>query len=205
MRVRVGVRVRVRGPTPARSCSGCSRRPSAWSSSGRSPRAAGCSPGSAPLCEDECVPHYLEDLAAGQTFTTPGRTITEADVVSFASWTNDNNQVHTDVEFAARTRYGQRIVHGMLGASLCVGLIARTGVFEGSAVALLGIDQWRFTAPVFIGDTVTCQVEILSTRLTSSGTTGIVERMVTLRNQHDEVVQQGRMDVMVLTRAAAIS
>jgi acyl dehydratase len=157
-----------------------------------------------PLCEDEGVPHYLEDLAAGQTFMTPGRTITEADVVSFASWTNDNNQVHTDVEFAARTRYGQRIVHGMLGASLCVGLIARTGVFEGSAVALLGIDQWRFTAPVFIGDTVTCQVEILSTRRTSSGTTGIVERMVTLRNQHDEVVQQGRMDVMVLTRDAAI-
>ncbi|WP_308159285.1 MaoC/PaaZ C-terminal domain-containing protein [Curtobacterium sp. ISL-83] len=148
--------------------------------------------------------HYLEDLAAGQTFTTPGRTITEADVMSFASWTNDNNQVHTDVEFAARTRYGQRVVHGLLGTSLCLGLIARTGVFEGSAVALLGIDQWRFTAPVFIGDTVTCEVEILGTRLTSSGTTGIVERRVALRNQHGEVVQQGRMDVMVLTRDAAI-
>ena len=150
------------------------------------------------------MPHYLEDLAAGQTFTTPGRTITEADVVSFASWTNDNNQVHTDVEFASRTRYGQRIVHGLLGTSLCLGLIARTGVFEGSAVALLGIDQWRFTAPVFIGDTVTCDVEILSTRLTSAGRTGIVERTVSLRNQRGEVVQQGRMDVMVLTRDAAI-
>ncbi|MBK0296437.1 FAD-dependent oxidoreductase, partial [Bacillus sp. S34] len=41
-------------------------------------------------------------------------------------------------------------VHGLLGTSLCLGLIARTGVFEGSAVALLGIDQWRFTAPVFL-------------------------------------------------------
>jgi acyl dehydratase len=151
------------------------------------------------------VPHYLEDLAAGQTFVTPGRTITEADVVSFAAWTNDNNQVHTDAEFAKGTRYGQRIVHGMLGASLCLGLIARTGVFEGSAVALLGIDGWRFTAPVFIGDTVTCAVEILSTRLTSSGRTGIVERQVTLRNQRGEVVQQGRMDLMVLTRDAAVA
>lgn len=150
------------------------------------------------------MPHYFEDLAAGQTFTTPGRTITEADVVSFASWTNDNNQVHTDVEFAGKTRYGQRIVHGLLGTSLCLGLIARTGVFEGSAVALLGIDQWRFTEPVFIGDTVTCTVEVLGTRLTSSGTTGIVERAVALRNQHGTVVQQGRMDVMVLTRDAAI-
>jgi acyl dehydratase len=150
------------------------------------------------------VPHYLEDLAAGQTFTTPGRTITEADVVSFASWTNDNNQVHTDAEFAAGTRYGQRIVHGLLGTSLCLGLISRTGVFEGSAVALLGIDQWRFAAPVFMGDTVTCEVEILSTRRTSSGRTGIVERLVSLRNQHGVVVQQGRMDLMVLTRDAAI-
>jgi acyl dehydratase len=168
-------------------------------------RAHGCDRARVRGWEDDRVPHYLEDLAAGQTFTTPGRTITEADVVSFASWTNDNNQVHTDVEFAAKTRYGQRVVHGLLGTSLCLGLIARTGVFEGSAVALLGIDRWRFTAPVFIGDTLTCQVEILSTRLTSSGTTGIVERTVSLRNQRGEVVQQGRMDVMVLTRDAAIS
>lgn len=146
------------------------------------------------------MPLYLEDLSTGQTFVTPGRTITEADVMSFAAWTNDNNQVHTDAEFAKETRYGQRIVHGMLGASLCLGLIARTGVFEGSAVALLGIDGWTFPAPVFIGDTVTCTVEILSTRPTSNGRNGIVERLLTLRNQRGETVQTGRMDIMVLTR-----
>jgi acyl dehydratase len=147
------------------------------------------------------LPLYLEDLQAGQSFVSPGRTITEADVMSFAAWTNDNNQVHTDAEFAKGTRYGQRIVHGMLGASLCLGLIARTGVFEGSAVALLGIDQWRFTAPIFIGETVTCTVDILSTRPTSKGDFGIVERQVTLRNQRSEVVQSGRMDLMVARRA----
>lgn len=146
---------------------------------------------------------YLDDLHAGQTFVTPGRTITEADVVSFAAWTNDNNEVHTNAEYAKGTRYGQRIVHGMLGASLCLGLIARTGVFEGSAVALLGIDEWKFTAPVFIGDTLTLTVEILSTRPTSSGEYGIVERYLTLRNQQGETVQQGRMDVMVLAKPLA--
>ncbi|WP_286343177.1 MaoC/PaaZ C-terminal domain-containing protein [Frondihabitans sucicola] len=151
------------------------------------------------------MPHYLEDLEAGQTFVSPGRTITETDVMSFAAWTGDNNQVHTDVEFAKSTRYGQRVVHGMLGASLCLGLIARTGVFEGSAVALLGIDDWTFPLPVFIGDTLTCTVEILSTRLTSKGTTGIVERRVVLQNQRGETVQSGRMDLMVLTRAAALA
>jgi len=150
------------------------------------------------------MPHYLEDLAAGQSFVTPGRTVTESDVMAFAGLTNDNNQVHTDVEFASKTRYGQRVVHGMFGASLCLGLIARTGVFEGSAVALLGIDQWKFPLPVFIGDTLTCTVEILSTRLTSSGRTGIVERRLVLRNQHGDIVQEGRMDLMVLTREAAL-
>lgn len=149
------------------------------------------------------APHYLADLSPGQVFTTPGRTVTEADVYSFAAWTGDANQVHTDAEFAAGTRYGQRVVHGMLGASLCLGLIARTGIFEGSAVALLGIDGWRFRAPVFIGDTLTCTVEILSARATSKGTYGVVERQVTLRNQRGEVVQDGRMDVMVLVAPLA--
>ena len=148
-------------------------------------------------------PRHLEDFTAGQVLTTPGRTITETDVVAFAAWTGDANQVHTDAEFAAGTRYGQRIVHGMLGASLCLGLIARTGIFEGTAVALLGIDGWRFTAPVFIGDTLTCTVEILGARPTSKGTYGVVERQVTLRNQRGETVQEGRMDVMVLRRPAA--
>jgi len=149
-------------------------------------------------------PLYFEDFTVGQTFTTPGRTITEADVMSFAAWTGDNNQIHTDAEFARQTRYGQRIVHGMLGASLCLGLIARMGAFEGSAVALLGIDGWRFTNPVFIGDTLTCTVEIVGTRLTSKGNTGVVQRELKLINHHGEVVQQGRMDILMLTRAAAI-
>lgn len=150
-------------------------------------------------------PFYFEDFAAGQTFETPGRTISEADVMNFAAWTGDNNQVHTDAEFAGQTRYGQRIVHGMLGASLCLGLIARTGVFEGSAVALLGIDQWKFTNPVFIGDTLTGTVEIVGTRLTSKKNTGVVQRELRLTNQRDEITQQGRMDILMLTREQANS
>ncbi|MEF2977057.1 MaoC/PaaZ C-terminal domain-containing protein [Subtercola sp. YIM 133946] len=151
------------------------------------------------------MPHYLEDLQAGQTFVTPGKTITEAEVVMFSALTNDNNQVHTDVEFAKNTRFGQRLVQGMFVASLAIGLIARTGVFEGSAVALLNVDGWRFEHPVFINDTVTCTVDILSTRLTSSGRTGVVERLVTVRNQNGVAVQSGRMDILVLTRAEAVA
>jgi len=149
------------------------------------------------------MPLYLPDFHPGQIFTTPGHTVTESEVYQFAALTNDNNEVHTNAEFAKGTRYGQRIVHGLFGASLCLGLIARTGVFEGSAVALLGIDQWKFTAPVFIGDTLTCTVEILSARPTSSGEYGVLERQLTLTKQTGEVVQQGRMDLLVLAAPLA--
>lgn len=53
------------------------------------------------------MPLHLEDLAAGQTVVTPGRTITEADVVAVASWTNDGDQVHTEAESATGIRYGR--------------------------------------------------------------------------------------------------
>lgn len=147
---------------------------------------------------------YFEDFEVGQTFTSPGRTVTEADVINFASMTGDNNQVQTDAEFAAHTRYGQRIAHGLLGASLCLGLLSRVGVFDGSSVALLGIDDWRFVRPIFIGDTVHCTVTITGTRLTSGGRTGILDRDLQLINAAGDVVQQGRMNLMVLTRDAAI-
>jgi acyl dehydratase len=140
---------------------------------------------------------YFEDFHPGQEFVTPARTVTEADVVSFAAWTGDYNPVHTDAEFSRGTRFGERIAHGLLGVSLCLGLMSRTGVFEGSAVALLGIDEWRFRLPVLIDDTVHCRITILGTRLTSSGTSGIVQRRFELLNQRGEVTQEGRMDVMV--------
>lgn len=145
-------------------------------------------------------PLYFEDFAEGQELLSPARTVTEADVVSFAPWTGDYNPVHTDAEFAAAGRFGGRIAHGLLGVSLCLGLISRTGAFEGSAVALLGIEGWRFIAPVLIGDTVRCRVEIVSTRLTSKADTGVVGRRFSLLNQRDELTKEGRMDVMVAVR-----
>lgn len=144
---------------------------------------------------------FFDDFAEGQEFLTPGRTITEADVVSFAAWTGDYNPLHTDAEFAKGTRFGERIAHGMLGVSLCLGLASRLGLWEGSAVALLGIDGWRFRAPVMIGDTVRARIEIVGVRRISRGDAGVVSRRFTLLNQRAETTQEGRLDVMVAVRA----
>jgi len=143
---------------------------------------------------------YFEDFEVGQRFVSQGRTITESDVVFFAGWSWDTNPPHTDEESMRDGRFGQRIAHGMLGASVAMGLASRLGIFEDSSIALLGIDGWRFHAPILIGDTVTCTVEITGTRLTSKGDAGILSRRFTLTNQAGVAVQSGDIGLMVATR-----
>lgn len=146
-------------------------------------------------------PLHLEELEPGQVFTGPGRTITEADVVAFAGLSGDFNPIHTDVEFAKETPYGQRVVYGLLGISVLTGLLDRTRLFSGTAIAMLGIRDWMFVAPVFIGDTLTFRLEIQGVRATRRGDRGVVERYFELVNQHGEVVQRGNIDVMVRSRS----
>lgn len=143
---------------------------------------------------------YFEDFAVGQVFRSQGRTVTEADIVSFAGWSWDTNPVHTDAEHSSGGRFGRPIAHGLLGLSVAMGLVSRLGIFERCSVALLGIDGWRFTHPVLTGDTVTCTIRITGTRLTSGGTTGILDRELTLTNQDGTVLQQGDIGLMVTTR-----
>lgn len=146
----------------------------------------------------------FEDFEAGQVFLSQGRTITEADVVTFAGWSWDTNPVHTDAIATESSRFGKPIAHGLLGMSVAMGLASRLGVFEGCSVALLGVDEWRFHRPIFIGDTVRCRIEITATRLTSSGATGILERRFELLESDDSVVQSGQIDLMVRARRGVL-
>jgi acyl dehydratase len=143
------------------------------------------------------VTWYFEDFEAGQVFRTQGRTITESDLVQFAGWSWDTNPLHTDAPYSATQRFGAPIAHGLLGMSVAMGLAARLGVFESCSVALLGVDRWRFLRPILVGDTVTCEVTITSTRPTSRGDGGVLEREFRLFNQNDELVQQGSIGLLV--------
>lgn len=154
------------------------------------------------------VQHY-EDLSVGLTFTSPGRTITEADVVAFAGLTGDYSEQHTSEEFASQTQFGRRIAHGLLGLSFAHGLMwARTGQLRECAIAFLGISDWRFTAPLFLGDTMFVRYTVANLRDSrSSPDKAIVTWDVEIVNQHDEVVQKGKKVLLVskvpLTAAAA--
>ena len=144
---------------------------------------------------------YYEDLTEGQTFTSPARTVTETDLVSFAMLSGDWNAIHTDEEFARETFYGKRVVHGLFGLSMMTGLLDRTGLFGGSAIAMLGISDWQFKAPIFVDDTLHFEMEIVSKRLTSGGDRGIIDRKFSLTNQRGEVVQEGHIGLMLRLNA----
>jgi acyl dehydratase len=146
------------------------------------------------------MPLYFEDFQVGQRFTTPARTVTEADLVNFAGVSGDYNPIHTDAEFAKTTPFGQRIAHGLLVLSMLTGLRQRMGQFEGTLIAWLEIRSYRFLKPVFIGDTVHGETEILEKRETSKPDRGLLVQRVRVLNQKDEVVQEGEFVTLVRRR-----
>jgi acyl dehydratase len=138
------------------------------------------------------------DLAVGQEFRTASRTVTEADVVGFASLTGDFSEVHVSESFAQRTQFGQRIAHGLLGLSYAQALMVSPGTFRNCAIAFLGIDGWRFRQPILFGDTIHASYVIAELRpSTTNPRQGIMGLDVRVINQHGTVVQTGRQTLLM--------
>lgn len=145
---------------------------------------------------------YFEEYDAGQVLTTPARTITESDIVMFAAVSGDWNQLHCDAEFARQGPFGQRVAHGMMVMSVAVALVMRGGYLEGTALAFRDIADWKFSLPVFIGDTIRVRCTILETRPMRRLGGGLVTMKADVLNQRDEVVQRGSWGVLVKSREA---
>ena len=130
----------------------------------------------------------FEDYKVGEKFISPGRTITETDIVMFAAFTGDWHPLHTDVEYAAKTAFGERIAHGML--TLCVGsaLIFRLGAnvtLPKSFIAFYGMDKVRFTGAVKIGDTIRCETEVVELQV-KDDKRGVIVSQNSIKNQRGE-------------------
>lgn len=138
---------------------------------------------------------FYEDFKVGDEWETARRTITEADVVMFAAMSGDHNPIHTDEEFAKKTAYGTRLLHGPAGFVIATGLESRLGIKEGTAIAFLGM-TWDMKGPIRIGDTIRVFEKVTNMRETKKPTSGIVFFHVAILNQHDEVVQEGEWKVM---------
>jgi len=150
---------------------------------------------------------YFEDCEVGASVVTGGRTVTETDLVMFASFTGDWNPVHTDAEFAKATPWGGRIAHGMLSLVLGLNLLFRDNALARQVVpkrliAIVGMDRIRFAAPVKIGDTVHLECEVMEMR-PSSGGKGLITLKWRIRNQAGEAAVTGQLKVLVESRAGA--
>jgi acyl dehydratase len=150
-------------------------------------------------------PLHYEDLDVGQRWLTGARTVTEADIVAFAGLSGDFNPIHVDAEHAATTRFGERIAHGALVLAIATGLRQQQGVFRGTLKAWLGMREWRFQAPVRIGDTIHVVTEIKERRETKDPAAGLVVQAVEVHNQRDEVVASGEFVTLMARRSATLA
>ena len=143
---------------------------------------------------------YFEEFETDMRITTPGRTITESDIVSFAGLTGDFNLIHTDAVYSASSPFGQRVAHGLLGLSIASGLGTRTGVLEGTVMAFREINEWKFVKPVFIGDTIHVLMEVTETKAMPRIGGGAVTLKLDVLNQKDEAVMKGIWTVLMMSK-----
>lgn len=137
------------------------------------------------------------DFEAGQIFRSPGRTLTEADHTIFMMLSGDWHPIHADEEFSKSSAFGRRVMHGGFGVALTLGMQTRALEYADPVIGVIQLADWRFKSPLFIGDTVHVEVEIVDKRITSKGNRAIVGRKLRLVKQDQVVVQEGRADIML--------
>jgi 3-hydroxybutyryl-CoA dehydratase len=141
---------------------------------------------------------FFDEIALGEEYESPGRTVTEADLVIFSGLSGDYNVLHTDAEFMKRSIFGERIAHGLLCLAMQSGLFNRATA-EYATLGLAGL-RWKFKAPVKIGDTIRLKAKVTAKKNLSEAGRGLVTLERTILNQRDEVVQQGETDLFVEKR-----
>src|SRR6266851_8532177 len=142
---------------------------------------------------------YFDEIEVGEEFESPGRTVTETDIVLFAGLSGDYNVLHTDAEFMKTSIFGERIAHGLLGLAIQSGLFSRaTGAY--ATLAFVGL-RWKFRGPIKIGDTIRVRARVRTKRDIGKPDRGLVTVERTVVNQRGEVVQEGETDLLVERRS----
>jgi len=144
-------------------------------------------------------PLGFDEVEVGQRWRSAARTVTEADVVNFACLTGDFNPLHVDHEYAKQTPFGRPIAHGLLGMALVAGLGSRAPYMK--TAAFTRILEWHFLRPIYIGDTVHVETEVVA-KEQKGRRRGLVQWRRQLINQAGEVLQEGVTETLVERRGA---
>jgi len=138
---------------------------------------------------------FYEEMEVGLKVTTAARTVSEADIMAFAGLSGDWNAIHVDAEYAKTTAFGERVAHGLLGLSIATGLAMQMGFLDRTVEAFTTL-EWKFRAPVKIGDTIHAEAEVTQKKAVGpSG--GFVTFNVVVKNQRGETCQKGTWTIVV--------
>jgi len=140
------------------------------------------------------IQKYFDEIEIGETATSRARTITETDIVNFCAFTGDWYPLHSDLEYAKQSPFGERIAHGMLVLSAASGLVPME---PGTVLAFYGMDRVRFVNPTFIGDTIHVESKVIE-KDAKSDTTGV------LTVEQDIVKQDGLVAASIVLKVLMV-
>jgi len=143
---------------------------------------------------------YFEEFEVGYEIVSAARTITETDIVSFAALTGDWTQIHVNAEYAKETIFGQRVAHGLLGLSIASALGARLGFIEETVLAFRSL-EWKFSAPIFIGDTIHLRGKVKEKKELKKLGGGSITFEMRLLNQKGKIVQKGKWELLMKSKS----
>ena len=146
---------------------------------------------------------YYEDLVVGMSIKhSLGRTITEADNTFFSALTMNTQPLHLNEDFASKTRFGKRIVNGLLTLGVVIGITVQE-ITEGTIIANLGYEKVSHPSPVFHGDTIYVETLVLDKRPSETKPDrGIIKLKHIGKNQHGEIVCEVERTVLFLKTPA---
>jgi 3-hydroxybutyryl-CoA dehydratase len=140
----------------------------------------------------------FNDLAVGDEWESPRRTVTETDVVVFAGLTGDFNPLHVDHSASSNGPFGRPVAHGLLGLAIAIGLISQAPRID--TLAFLGILEWKFHRPITFGETIHAISTVAALDTQANGRRGIVTWYRRILNQEGQMVQDGRTQSLVRAR-----
>ncbi len=134
-----------------------------------------------------------DTVQIGQVSRTHGRTITDTDITFYMMLTGGWHPVHCDREFMRRNGLGPVRAQGSFGIAISLGSHLEAPLLRSAdpLVGALGVKEWTYLGPIFVGDTLHIEVEIVDKKLTSDGKRYVVDRQITLLNQKGKAIQKG--------------
>jgi len=143
---------------------------------------------------------FFDEFTPGRRFITTERTITEEDITEYAGLTGDDDPMHTDAAYAARHFFGRQVAHGLLGLSIGSGLAVQLGIMDGTLLAFREVLDWKFSAPICIGDTIQAVIVVSAVKAVPRLGAGLVTLYTEINNQAGRIVQHGKWSVLIRNR-----